>query len=139
MNPKRVPQAGAVAFRVVGGRPEILLVRARRSPSHWIFPKGHLHRREEPRAAALRELAEEAGVVGEVIRPLVPTLTFASGNEEVEVEYFLVLATGEVEPEEEREKVWLAPDDAVDTITHPDAQTLLRSALPDISAAARRM
>jgi ADP-ribose pyrophosphatase YjhB (NUDIX family) len=134
-----VPQAGAVAFRVAGGRPEILLVRAKKVPSHWIFPKGHLDTREEPRAAALRELAEEAGVVGEVVRPLVPTLTFRSGNEDVEVEYFLILATGEVEPEEDREKVWLAPDDAVETITHPDARALLRSALPDISAAARRL
>ena len=41
------------------------LVRARQ---HWGLPKGHVERGETPQAAALREIAEECGISGELLR-----------------------------------------------------------------------
>ena len=35
-----IAQAGGIVFDSVDGQPRILLVTARRAPSHWIFPKG---------------------------------------------------------------------------------------------------
>lgn len=64
-----VRQAGAVAVRTDGPEPRFLVVTARRDPSHWIFPKGHVEPGEELDEAALRELEEEAGVTGEVGPP----------------------------------------------------------------------
>ena len=34
----------------------------------WVFPKGHIEQGETSEAAALREVAEEAGVQAELVR-----------------------------------------------------------------------
>src|SRR4051812_19688096 len=62
-----VAQAGGIVFDVVEGQPRILLVTARRDPSHWIFPKGHVEPGEMADETARREVREEAGVDGETI------------------------------------------------------------------------
>jgi 8-oxo-dGTP pyrophosphatase MutT (NUDIX family) len=125
-------QAGALVFRVENGRPEILVVRSRKQPGQWVFPKGHLERNESPGTAALRETQEEAGIVGRIVRALHPPLEFRSGDEDVSVQYYLVEKTGEVPPLESRAKQWLAPEAALAALTHPSARTLLREALPHI-------
>ena len=51
-----VPQAGAIAFRIVDEAPQIMLVRAKKTPEHWIFPKGHIEAGETAEIAAAREL-----------------------------------------------------------------------------------
>jgi 8-oxo-dGTP pyrophosphatase MutT (NUDIX family) len=58
-------QAGAVVFKIVDGAPQIMLVRAKKTPEHWIFPKGHVEAGETAEIAAARELEEEAGIRGE--------------------------------------------------------------------------
>ena len=60
-----VPQAGAIAFKIVDDSPLILLVRAKKTPDDWIFPKGHIELGETAEETAARELAEEAGVRAE--------------------------------------------------------------------------
>ncbi|KAI5716387.1 hypothetical protein M8J76_005604 [Diaphorina citri] len=49
---------------------EILLVTSSRRPEHWIVPGGGVEPEEEPAATALREVAEEAGVLGKLGRSL---------------------------------------------------------------------
>jgi ADP-ribose pyrophosphatase YjhB (NUDIX family) len=131
MTPRRVQEAGAIVFRLSTGAPEILLVRAKKDPTHWIFPKGHVELFETAEKAALREMTEEAGVVGRALREI-GVLRFVSGKERVRTRYFLVEATGERTAKEAREKQWLAPAEALRRLTHHDARRLLEDALPDI-------
>ena len=79
-----VPQAGAVAFKIVDDSPLILLVRAKKTPDDWIFPKGHIEIGETAEETAARELAEEAGVRGEPVG-LIGPVEFRSGDEDVRV------------------------------------------------------
>jgi 8-oxo-dGTP pyrophosphatase MutT (NUDIX family) len=124
-----VEQAGAVIFRRDGAGLRFLLVRARRNPTDWIFPKGHIETGESAAEAAIREAEEEAGVSGRVASALWPAVTFEAGGRQVRVQYFLVEMTGEVPASEQREKVWLAPPEALATVTHATARVLLEHAL----------
>ena len=51
--------AGVIVVRFLHGEPHYLLLRVFR---YWDFPKGLVDEGEEPRAAAEREVAEEAGL-----------------------------------------------------------------------------
>jgi 8-oxo-dGTP pyrophosphatase MutT (NUDIX family) len=61
--------AGGVAFRRVGDRVEILIVRIG-DPGRWQLPKGIVDAGESPETAALRETLEEGGVQTELVAPL---------------------------------------------------------------------
>jgi len=133
-----VEQAGAVVFRRDGGGSpgassrglRILLVRARRNPTDWIFPKGHIEAGETPGQTAVREAEEEAGVTGTVLSSLAPVLTFHQADRQVRVQYFLVEYKGDVKSKERRELAWLAPPEALVRLTHESARALLEQALP---------
>ena len=127
-----VEQAGAVVFRSAADRLQILLVRAKKTPNQWIFPKGHIEPGESAKDAALRETREEAGVIGRAITALAPALEFDSGRERVRVRYYLLAATGETPTGEGREKRWAEPEVALRELSHQDARELLRGALPVI-------
>jgi 8-oxo-dGTP pyrophosphatase MutT (NUDIX family) len=128
----RVAQGGAVVFRTDGGSVRILLVRSRKNPGVWVFPKGHLEAGESHADAALREAGEEAGILGIVVGLAGPTLTFQSGDESVAVEYYLVHLTADAPSPEGREKVWLSPDEALERLGFQNARDLLRAALRKI-------
>uniref|UniRef100_T1GXD2 Nudix hydrolase domain-containing protein n=1 Tax=Megaselia scalaris TaxID=36166 RepID=T1GXD2_MEGSC len=49
---------------------EVLLVTSSRRPELWIVPGGGVEPNEEPSVTAVREVLEEAGVVGELGRCL---------------------------------------------------------------------
>jgi 8-oxo-dGTP diphosphatase len=126
-----VPQAGGIVFRITSDRPLILLVKAKKNPDQWIFPKGHVEKTEKAKDAAIREVKEESGVEGRVIRELRPMLRFYSGNERVKVRYFLMDCAFDGRSPEGRRKCWLSVDEALDELP-PDAARLLASALPDL-------
>jgi 8-oxo-dGTP diphosphatase len=121
-----VRQAGAVVYRGSGSR-EFLIVRARRTPDQWIFPKGHIEPGEAAADTALREAREEAGVIGRVIAPL-SAIEFVFNGRQVHVEYFLVEATSTADEHEPREQAWLPFDDARAHLSHADARRLLDQA-----------
>ena len=131
MSAREVEQAGGVVYRLGPSGPEFLLVRARKDPSHWIFPKGHIEKGETAAVAAVREVEEEAGVSGRVVKELKPSLRFTSGDESVNVRYYLIEAADASKPAE-RETRWLVPADAARTITHDDARRLLIGAAREI-------
>src|SRR3712207_4662644 len=120
-----VQQAGAVVYRRDGAGLRILLVRARRNPTDWIFPKGHIEGDESPHEAAVREAEEEAGVSGRFVSEIPPPVEFAQGERRIEVRYFLVEYSREVKAKERREQVWLPPPEALVRLTHDSAKEVL--------------
>ena len=49
-----IHQSGAIVIRLDSKEPRVLLVTSRRNPRKWIFPKGHIEKKETAEAAALR-------------------------------------------------------------------------------------
>ena len=130
----RVLQGGAIVFREEGDRLRVLLVRSKKDPSIWVFPKGHIEADEDAAATALRETWEEAGVRGMLGAAVGAPLEFVSGDESVSVQYFVVSAGEEHASPEARDKQWLSIDDALATLAFENAREKLREAV----AAVRR-
>jgi 8-oxo-dGTP pyrophosphatase MutT (NUDIX family) len=121
-----IRQGGAIAVRDTAKGPEVLLVRAKKDPRQWIFPKGHQEKGETLAETAVRELKEEGGVVGEAVKSI-GVSTFRSGGEDVEVTYFLVRDTGRRKTAE-REVAWRSFAEAQKLVSFDDAQWLLEKA-----------
>lgn len=68
----RETSAGGVVYRLDGPTPLFLLIRD--SYRNWGFPKGHLERGEQADVAALREVCEETGLDGLVLRGAIETI-----------------------------------------------------------------
>lgn len=124
---RRIAQAGAVVVRLDGAEPQYLLVKARRDPRVWIFPKGHVEDGETTEETALREAEEEAGVLGRVIAPL-GALEFESLGRPLHVEYFLVELLGDARWSEGRPFVWGTYDETLERIPFDSARGLLTKA-----------
>lgn len=124
-----VPQAGGIVVRRDGDRLSVLLVRAKKDPAIWIFPKGHIELGETADAAALREVHEEAGIVGDVVGPVGQPLEFQSGDELVRVQYFLIRARAETPHTDGREKRWFEANAAIAALQFDNARALLDVAL----------
>jgi diadenosine hexaphosphate hydrolase (ATP-forming) len=128
---RAVPQAGGIVVRKDGDRLSVLLVRAKKDPSVWIFPKGHIEPGETAADAALRETREEAGVDGELVGPIGAPLEFNNGRYDVSVQYFLIRPRSESAETDGREKRWFSIDDALDLLPWEDARQLLKIAAAD--------
>ena len=124
---RTIQQAGAVTFRTTSGAPEILLVKARKNPEHWIFPKGHIEPGESSQEAAIRELSEEAGVLGDIVEPL-GALEFQDSSNTVRVEYYLCRFREQIDSGEGREMQWCSPERAIALLPFPDMRDLVRKA-----------
>lgn len=114
--------AGGVVFRVVGNRREYLLVRARDPAGAWVFPKGHIEARETPEEAALREVAEEAGVRATIVAAL-GVLQIDRGSSAM----FLMRLEG-AEPAAERTIAWFTADEALKSLGFAESRALLATA-----------
>jgi 8-oxo-dGTP pyrophosphatase MutT (NUDIX family) len=125
----RVPQAGAIAFRKEGDRLTVLLVRSKKDPTIFVFPKGHIDDGETPEQTAVRETWEEAGVTGKLGPRVGAPLEFDSGKELVSVQYFVLRATGDQPSPEGRDKRWLAIDEAIETLVYESSRDKLREAV----------
>ena len=124
----RVLQAGGIVVRQDGDRLSVLLVRSKKNPAIWVFPKGHIEPGETAEATALRETHEEAGVEGDLIATIGEPLEFQSGTEMVSVQYFLLRPRTESASPEGRDKQWLGVDEALAALSFESARTLLRMA-----------
>jgi diadenosine hexaphosphate hydrolase (ATP-forming) len=123
---QRVDQAGGIVIRRERGMAQVLLVRSKKDPSIWVFPKGHVEPGETAAAAAVRETYEESGVGGESLGPIGAPLEFQSGRESVRVQYFLIRPTSEVDSPEGREKGWFTLAEARERLAFESARALLK-------------
>ena len=96
--------AGTVVFRRRDNE-TLYLVVSSSDGVNWVLPKGHIDQGETPEIAALRELAEEAGVLG-AIEDQLSVSEFEKGAKRGVIQYFLVREVGSTAAKEKRVVRW---------------------------------
>ena len=122
-----INQAGAVVVRGQGASAEVLLVSAKKDPRQWIFPKGHVEPGESAAEAALREMREEAGVDGKIIKSIGDS-KYETGRDRVNVTYFLVRYSRAVLTTESRKRRWQSFSEARELVAFEYARDLVDKA-----------
>ena len=126
-------QAGAIPYRIVDGKLEVLLVTSR-DTGRWVIPKGNVDEGMTPQSAASQEAWEEAGVTGEISGKM--PLGF--------VPYFKKLKDGSVcaasiavypllvdkqknkwQEKSERTRTWFSPKEAAKLVDEPAMSALI--------------
>ena len=108
---------------------------------YWTLPKGHPEENENPKEAALRELAEETGIVLESLnteKEYTQSYTFPYQDIRIEksVVYFLGIAASEkfeIQEDEVREAGWFSFDKALEQLSYENARILLREVAEDVA------
>jgi 8-oxo-dGTP pyrophosphatase MutT (NUDIX family) len=103
----------------------------RRGRLLWSLPKGHLEAGESPEAAAIREVAEETGITGEVVAPLGSIdFWFVADGQRVHKtvhHYLLVKVAGELSDAdiEVAEVAWVPLQEATERLAYADERALV--------------
>ncbi|MCL2092120.1 MAG: NUDIX hydrolase [Micrococcales bacterium] len=132
--------AGGLVVKVHDGLAQAAIIarRNRAGRLEWCLPKGHLEGDETPEEAAVREIAEETGIVGEVRHRLgIIDYWFGGDDRRVHkvVHHFLLAAvdgrlTSEHDPDQEVEDVAWVPLDALgQQLSYPNERRLAATAL----------
>jgi 8-oxo-dGTP diphosphatase len=128
----RAPIMGAGGIVVRDGpRPLIALVQRRRDDA-WVLPKGKLKRKEEPIAAAEREVVEETGFTVE-IHEYLGAISYKAGRKPKLVEFWRMQAVSKIgrKPARDIKAVqWLPLDAAIARLELPLEQLFLRNVGP---------
>lgn len=129
MDPMKPTHAGCVVFRTAGDETSYLIVSSSTN-QHWILPQGHIEngKGESADQAALRELKEEAGILGDIIVPL-SLQTFIKKGETAILQNFIIRMTGETEPLEKRTVRWEKEETALAILSFEEAKQALREAI----------
>ncbi|MBI4426565.1 MAG: NUDIX domain-containing protein [Candidatus Kerfeldbacteria bacterium] len=91
MHKRNRPQSGRNrAAAIVVAKGHVLLMERQRPGTsiYYVFPGGEVEKHETPRTAAQRELHEETGLRGRVIKRVITSRTISGGRQD----YFLVQA-----------------------------------------------
>jgi 8-oxo-dGTP pyrophosphatase MutT (NUDIX family) len=131
---KQEQSAGGVVYRRDKGETVFLLIRD--SYKNWGFPKGHVEKDEAPKAAALREVAEETGLTELDVRAELATIDWyfrAKGTlvHKVCAFYLIESATGETCPQRTEgitDCRWLRYDEAARLVSYANARRVLEQA-----------
>ncbi|HUS09255.1 MAG TPA: NUDIX domain-containing protein [Pyrinomonadaceae bacterium] len=115
--------AGAVAFRERGAEIFYLIVSSS-DGANWVLPKGHIDSGETSEIAALRELAEEAGVLGTIVDRL-SVREFKKRGKEAVLQYFLVREAGSTATKEKRILRWEHERTALELLSFEEARLAL--------------
>jgi ADP-ribose pyrophosphatase YjhB (NUDIX family) len=135
--------AGGLVVDGVGTQARAALIGRidRRGKLAWSLPKGHVEPGESFEAAAVREVAEETGIDGEVLAPLgVIDFWFVADGDRVHktVHHFLLRARGgELSDDdiEVAEVAWVPLADVAGRLAYPTERKLLAQ-VPDLLAGA---
>lgn len=128
--------AGGVIVSVQEGRAYVAVIarRNRGGRLEWCLPKGHLEGEETAEQAAIREISEETGMTGRVLRHLSSIDYWFSGTDRrvhKVVHHFLLEAlygtlTVENDPDREAEKVeWVRIDRASSRLAYPNERRVI--------------
>lgn len=119
--------AGGIVCRAEKGMDKYLLVRPKKKKDEWVFPKGHIEPGEKETDAAVREVAEETGVLARIVSR-VGDVEFDTSREHVRAVFYLMEYLRSDIPQEIRETVWAPFDEALELLSHESNRDLLRSA-----------
>jgi 8-oxo-dGTP pyrophosphatase MutT (NUDIX family) len=126
---KSLTHAGCVVFRDDEEKLRYLVISSSTN-EHWVLPKGHIDPGENPETTALRELAEETGVLGEIIQPL-SIQKYWMPRENVIIQYYLVRRVGETTPMENRKLFWEEKISALNKLSFEEARNALNEIVED--------
>ena len=131
--------AGGLVVDVQNGQAftAVIARRNRGGRLEWCLPKGHLEGAETPEQAAVREIMEETGITGRVLRHLATIDYWVAGHAHrvhKVVHHFLLEAvsgtlTTENDPDHEAEDVeWVALDDVSHRLAYPNERRIVAAA-----------
>ena len=129
--PEPIQQASAIPFRRRGEVVEFCLITSS-SNKRWGFPKGIIEGDDTPEMTALSEALEEAGLHGRIVGGPVGEYRYQKWGTDLDVTVFLMEVTKvDVDWQEAgiRERAWLSPAKAVDTISNEEVRALFQEAL----------
>ncbi|WP_092602467.1 NUDIX hydrolase [Actinopolyspora xinjiangensis] len=107
----------------------------RRGRLLWSLPKGHIETGETPEETAVREVSEETGIIGRVIRPIgTIDYWFVADNRRVHktVHHFLLVAVGgdlSDEDVEVTEVAWMPLGELDRALAYDDERRLVQHAI----------
>jgi 8-oxo-dGTP pyrophosphatase MutT (NUDIX family) len=122
---KILTQAGAIPYRIVDGKLEVLLVTSR-DTGRWVIPKGYVENGMTPQSAACQEAREKAGVIGKITSkvplgfvPYVKILKDGSSRPASIAVFPLLVGKQKNKWQEcrERTRTWFSVQEAADLVT----------------------
>lgn len=136
--------AGGVIYRPLGGTTEVCLISTAGGKA-WQLPKGIIEQGEEPEVAAQREVQEETGLLGELVKPLEKIEYWYVWNEDAGpvrvhkyVDFFLfryVSGSTDDHDDEVDEARWYPLAEAQKTLSFDGERGVMRLAAKEIEAA----
>lgn len=126
-------QFGALCYRVVRNKTQVLLITSRRT-RRWVIPKGWPMQGTTPGASALEEAWEEAGVRGKVNGPCLGLYSYEKrlpGAETLPCAVLVypvkVTTLADRFPEAaQRERKWMSPKKAAQKLQEPELAHMVR-------------
>ena len=107
-------RAALVVYRLVNDEPYFLLVSAANCPDKLTLPGGKVGRGETPTQTAMRETAEEAGVLTDAPRPLGRYLHRKRKRWVYPTKTFVARYNGKLNSYEDRTRRWLTAEELAD-------------------------
>lgn len=132
-------QFGALCFRVVEKKIEVLLITSRRT-GRWIIPKGWPMDEKTPSKAAAREAFQEAGVKGKSYQSCVGAYSYTKVLEPKDKLPIMVMVyplkvkkTLKEYPEAgQRKRKWMSAKQAAKRVSDPEMAHLIRNFDPSL-------